>query len=208
MTVCSAPDCHRPIRVKNRGLCHKHYLRWWKAQPSGACRRVDNIRERLLGNVRTSSTGCWDFQGTRILSGYGRISWNGRAWLTHRVSYTLFVGTIPAGLEIDHLCKNKACCNPAHLEAVTRGENIRRGTQWHHLAEKERAKTVCPAGHSYDSENTYFSPSGCRQCRICKRAAGHRYAERSRAAIAAGQSQVRFIDNCVDIIDAPMDVSA
>lgn len=134
------------------------------------------VLDRIKAKVQVTDAGCWEFTGHRMPgSGYGRVGWDGRLWLAHRVTYTLLVGPIADGMEIDHLCKNKPCCNPAHLEAVTRSENIRRGTQWEWRAAFELAKTHCPARHPYDAANTYFTPRGHRQCRICKREAQARY---------------------------------
>lgn len=150
-----------------------------------------SVLDRVLARVTVTPSGCWEFDGCRLDRGYGRTSWHGRLWLTHRLVYTLMVGEIPAGLEIDHLCKNKPCCNPAHLEPVTRSENLRRGTQWHHTAARELAKTHCREGHPYDLLNTYWTPRGHRQCRICKRAALDRYTERNRDLLAARQRAIR-----------------
>jgi len=144
----------------------------------------DDVLERVLNRIMVSDTDCWEFQGCRLKSGYGRVGWNGRLWLTHRITYTFLVGDIPDDLEIDHLCKNKPCCNPEHLEPVTRSENIRRGTQWHHTVERESSKTRCPRGHQYDQINTYITAKGHRQCRLCKRIAGQKYAASHRGVIA------------------------
>jgi len=93
----------------------------------------------------------------------------------HRFSYQLLVGNIPEGLEIDHLCRNKICVNPAHLEAVTHLTNMRRGD--HNRGRHHAAKTHCPKGHEYTPENTYTSHRALsdgtvglsRFCRACKR---------------------------------------
>jgi len=105
---------------------------------------------------RLTSDECWAWNGCRDRAGYGKMR-EGRA---HRISYELNVGPIPAGLTIDHLCGNKWCVNPAHLEAVTAGENVRR---WH------AKRTHCNQGHPW-SENVYQPRSGRRRCRICARA--------------------------------------
>jgi hypothetical protein len=144
----------------------------------------DDVLERVLNRITMTDEGCWEFQGCRLKSGYGRVGWNGRLWLTHRVTYTFLVGEIHPDLEIDHLCENKPCCNPEHLQAVTRSENLRRGSQWHHIVEREAGKDYCPLGHPYDAANTYVTAQGHRQCRECKRIAGHKYALSHREAIA------------------------
>jgi hypothetical protein len=69
---------------------------------------------------------CWTWTGAVQSRGYGSCGYQRRIWSTHRLSYELLVGPIPSGLTIDHLCRNKRCCNPAHLEPVTNLENIRR----------------------------------------------------------------------------------
>lgn len=69
---------------------------------------------------------CWVWQGQKNAAGYGRMKWAGRRWSVHRFLYEVTVGPIPEGMEVDHLCRNPACCNPAHLEPVTGAENKRR----------------------------------------------------------------------------------
>jgi hypothetical protein len=89
---------------------------------------------------------------------------------THRLTWLYQRGPVQSGLELDHLCRNRACCNPQHLEPVHHRENIRRG-EWHEAgARMQRAKTHCPHGHEYTPENTYLIPSGGRACRMCKKA--------------------------------------
>lgn len=72
-------------------------------------------------------TACWLWQGQQNRNGYGRIKIQGRWLMVHRVSYELHIGPIPEGLVLDHLCRNRLCCNPQHLEAVTVRENTLRG---------------------------------------------------------------------------------
>jgi hypothetical protein len=74
-------------------------------------------------------TPCWVWQGTRIDKGYGRINRGGRETFAHIYEWEKVNGPVPEGLELDHLCRNPACCNPEHLEAVTHAENMRRAAR-------------------------------------------------------------------------------
>ena len=121
--------------------------------------------ERFWPKVKKTET-CWLWLGAKKTNGYGRIR-NGRDIYVHRFAYELLVGTIPKGLTIDHLCRNRACVNPAHLEAITNKDNILRGKG---LSAREAQRTHCPYGHPYDLFNTYHYRRGGqeqRQCRQC-----------------------------------------
>lgn len=100
-------------------------------------------------------------------NGYGLMKAGGKTSRVHRVAYKHFVGPIPDGMTLDHLCRNRACSNPAHLEPVSVGENVLRGIG--HTA-KNAAKTHCDNGHAFTPENTYADRRGWRQCRECNRA--------------------------------------
>ena len=107
---------------------------------------------------------CWPWTAFTF-QGYGRIATSKRrSAAAHRVAYTLTVGPIPVGLQIDHLCRNHGCVNPAHMEVVTQAENVRRGIGGWNSA----VKTHCPRGHEYDATNTYRH-DGRRHCRECRR---------------------------------------
>jgi len=92
-------------------------------------RMAKPLKERLLARVRVEHDGCWTWTGSCAGSGYGHLCVDGKWRGTHRISYEVHVGPIPAGLVIDHLCRNTLCCNPYHLEAVTHQENMRRAVR-------------------------------------------------------------------------------
>lgn len=119
--------------------------------------------DRFMANVDLT-LACWEWQGGKNWGGYGRFHTGGRQWQAHRWAYEHFVGPIPEGLQLDHLCRVRHCVNPAHLEPVTLTENLRRGEgsfKW------KREATECPRGHPFDEANTYIRPDGRRRCRAC-----------------------------------------
>ncbi len=122
-------------------------------------------------------TDCIEWMGSRCATGYGNIYVNGRMQLAHRVAYEWQRGPIPAGLVLDHLCRNEGCVNPDHLEAVTHIENVRRG----YRAADQLHNTHCPSGHPYSGKNLYRTPEGGRACRTCRGAARDRITKEKRA---------------------------
>lgn len=126
---------------------------------------------------------CWDWTGALKANGYGQmlIHRDGRYCKVHvhRFAYELLVGPIPEGLDLDHLCRNRKCVNPAHLEPVTRRENILRGQHRNILS--HHANT-CKHGHSL--LDAYVGKNGNRTCRTCMCAHQRRYyhARRKRAS--------------------------
>lgn len=115
--------------------------------------------EKFLRKVDQIQGGCWLWKGSLFRLGYGRVRRNDKIRSAHIVSYELFIGKVPDGLEIDHLCRVRRCVNPQHLQAVTHKENMRRAFP--------TPPTHCPKGHAYDEKNTYINPMGRKVCRTC-----------------------------------------
>lgn len=173
-------ECGISAPKLSRTKCHNCYMRWWKAQKKAGvpvCR--PSMQERFDASCSPQADGCIHWTGYIDRQGYGKFSVSGRMQLAHRVSYELATGAAPEGPALDHTCHNRdlscqggptclhrRCVNPAHLEPVTRLENLRRSPL---VAYGNKPKETCPRGHALDEANTYHHPSGTRKCRECIR---------------------------------------
>lgn len=178
-SICSIDGCVKPVSA--RGWCSMHWNRWRRHGTTEWTRASypTPFEERFWAKVYfpPCEDDCWTWTGS-LNRGYGIFNSRQAHLLAHRVAYTLLIGPVPEGLELDHLCRNRACLNPAHLEPVTHQENMRRGLFG--------AATHCPQGHAYDEANTYVNPK--TRDRICRRCKAER--ERQRRLTAA-LSEVR-----------------
>ncbi len=109
---------------------------------------------------------CWNWKRAISDNGYGVVYFNKKNTYAHRVAYADQISPILKGKVVDHLCRNRACCNPSHLEAVSQQTNILRGKG---IAAINSAKTSCINGHPYNEQNTYIRPDGTgRHCLVCR----------------------------------------
>ena len=128
--------------------------------------------DRFARHIALTDSGCIEWLSGLAGSGYGHFHTTqgpgvpARDVYAHRWSYEYHVGPIASGLHIDHLCRNRKCVNPDHLEVVTQRENTLRGVGF---AAKNAVKTRCPHGHAYSPDNTYVDSKGYRHCRTCRR---------------------------------------
>ncbi|WP_406321032.1 HNH endonuclease signature motif containing protein [Streptomyces sp. NBC_00519] len=134
--------------------------------------------DRFLAKVADGNGGCWDWTGHIKPNGYGQVTIGGRKLNAHRFAYETLRAPIPDGLVIDHLCRNRRCVNPDHLEPVTHQTNVLRGIG---PTARNAKATHCVRGHDFNAANTYIRPNGARQCRACH--AAHSRARYSRRGV-------------------------
>jgi hypothetical protein len=138
--------------------CKRHFRRYGTERPSLSW------EQRFWAHADIGD-GCWNWNGNVGSNGYGRIRREKRELLAHRVAYEFHVGDIPEGLQIDHLCRNRVCVNPDHLEPVSPRENVLRGEG---ITALNARKTHCKHGHPFSESNTHITSEGDRECRTCR----------------------------------------
>ncbi len=130
--------------------------------------KVDKSRICLCDYCLNHTGYCWQWIAYINKKGYGMFKIHGRVVEAYRVAYEFTKGNVPSGLELDHLCRQRWCVNPDHLEPVTRKENVHRGIG---PTAKKFRQTRCLRGHPLSGDNLYVYPNGQRCCRICHKLA-------------------------------------
>lgn len=168
--TCSINRCANSHLAK--GMCSSHYQ--YLARHSSfegyderlsvrqRYRRGVSIEDFVCSNIKITEA-CWEWTGSKNVRGYAQFVYEGKKYRAYRLVYEMFVGPIPPGLVTDHLCENRECVNPFHLEPVTSAENVRRAA-----INKNGTHTNCKRGHKWTPETTaYHSTLGYRNCRKC-----------------------------------------
>jgi len=175
MNSCTVNNCEK--RAWARGRCNTHYARLRRQGPLPPA-EGRSLVQRFFEKVQVRHVGCWVWTATRIRKGYGHFHTNGGMVTAHRMAYELLTGPIPEGKTLDHLCRNRICVRPDHLEPVDMRTNILRGNG---LAAQNARKVSCPVGHQLIGENLYRHKDGRRECLSCRRESLRRAAARQRA---------------------------
>ena len=161
-------------------------LNAYQRDPYGIAHVAKKVLEFKRKSRLDHKTGCWVWCGAKGPRGYGHFSFKGRQWRALRLAVIFDGREIPVGMEVDHICRNHSCVNPAHLEIVTHTVNVRRGLAGEVNGGRNRAKTHCPYGHPYEGENLIITKRKNgrqqRKCRECARRASRASAAAKRMA--------------------------
>src|SRR6267154_98569 len=169
MTLLTCINCGKEFKRTNFNTNRPH--------PGKFCSRmcrvgflvpsIDRILKRVLVDLQT---GCHVWTGSKLRTGYGNARYQGKIQYVHRITWQHKNGPVPEGLQLDHTCGNKSCCNPAHLRAVTARENSLASTS-NNMAARHFRKLVCPKCAGPYS----YNPAGRRFCKPCKKIHDHEY---------------------------------
>lgn len=127
------------------------------------------LLEWVKSNCDIDHNECWLWNGALNDKGYGLTKYKGEPIKAHQLTYNLVGGVVKEGLELDHTCRVRRCCNPDHVEPTTHSENVKRGLLSSVSAKRYAEVTACPAGHPYSGTNLYINKEGHRYCRQCGR---------------------------------------
>lgn len=168
--ICTVVWCSNP--QVGRGYCKSHYARWYRHGDPLLGRRYyakGSELDRIKTFYDVDSNGCWIWNGAKSKTGHGNwLASDGKHYPAYRRLYEMTIGSVPKGLQLDHICRIPSCVNPNHLEPVTAKENQHRSPIT--LASINISKTHCPMGHEYTIDNTYYRPKNRgRKCRRCNR---------------------------------------
>jgi hypothetical protein len=165
--ICIVWNCDRPARRKSVCDMHNHRLRQGTPLDQAVGRALPtDIAIRLWAKVKVADAlDCWEWIASLNSEGYGQIYHQGRPHRAHRIAYELLIADIPEGLTIDHLCRNRRCVNPWHMEPVPLSVNSSRAS----VGRTYTLKTECNNGHPYSDDNVRIDPVGHRRCRQCER---------------------------------------
>lgn len=183
-SACGLGFLEKPSRVrKGRGrYCSKACRNAWQVGPRHP--QYVPVEERIFDKVdkagpipesRPDLGPCWIWTASRDEQGYGQIGIGRKPRRAHRVVYEVLIGPVDPRLELDHLCRNRSCVNPGHLEPVTRLENARRGISYW------GSRSACANGHEYTRASSYWNGKQ-RRCRVCSREDGRRRRAKRRIA--------------------------
>jgi DNA-binding transcriptional regulator YiaG len=188
--TCKAKDCEEP--AKRLGWCFRHYHRHLGGKdPDEPTWHDKTLTERFWEKVdkngpapawRPELGPCWVWVRGKTGAGYGTFGiGGGEIELAHRWSYMTEVGPIPEGTELDHLCRNRACVRPDHLDPVSHGTNMKRSPIVPSTI--NAGKAFCDSGHEFTPENTRIKADGARECKECRRDITRRFRARERAKL-------------------------